>query len=310
MALQILAVSISLAKLYARLRHHFFDHVYAPPSVVLESLGAASFYAVAAVLQQSAASEQPASGALGPALLLGLLRRRRWLIGNAASAAGFVLQFLALRRGSLALVEPLLVASLVIALPLSAVVAHRRLSLAGSAPGLLIVVALALFLLSAQPGPGRPHASAAAWILLGCLTFAVVAGCVHLAGPDGARRALFLGAGAGILFGVTGAIIETTGHLLDHGLLYAVSNWAPYALIVVSVGGLLLNQAAYQAGQIAWSLPVLTILEPLVAIAIGEFMFGEHVAGGVFERFGELLGLLGMAAGVAILSRRETASPG
>jgi hypothetical protein len=181
---------------------------------------------------------------------------------------------------------------------------HRRLLRAEWTAGLLIFCALALFLLAAEPGRGHPRAGTFAWLLLGFLTVAAVAACVRYSGAGGPRRALLLGASAGILFGVTGAITETTGHLLYHGLLAAVTNWAPYALIAASVTGLLLNQSAYQVGQLGWSLPVITILEPLVAIAIGELMFGEHIDTGPVARIGELLGLAGMVAGVLILSRR------
>jgi drug/metabolite transporter (DMT)-like permease len=281
----------------------FIDRIYAPPTVVLASLAAASCYAVAAVLQQSAASEQKSELSLQPALLLSLAHRRRWLLGIVASIAGYVFQFLALRRGALALVEPLLVVSLVIALPLSAVLEHRRLTPREWAPGLLVMGALALFLVAARPGPGVPHASTAAWIVLGCLTAAIGTACVRGAGPSGPRRALLLGAGAGVLFGVTGAVTETTGHLLGHGLEHVVTNWAPYALIAATVAGLLLNQSAFQAGDLRWSLPVITILEPLVAIAIGEFMFGEHIASSGLARTGELLGLAGMTLGVFTLTR-------
>jgi len=303
MVLHLLASSFSVSHLYARLRAQFLDRAYAPPAVILESLAAATFYAIAAVLQQSAASELPTGRALGPRLLLALLRRPRWLIGNCASVAGFVCQFLALRRGSLALVEPLLVASLVIALPLGAALEHRRLRRTEWAAGLLIFGAVALFLLAAAPGRGHPRAGTLAWLLLGSLTVAAVAACVRFSGAGGPRRALLLGAAAGILFGVTGAITETTGHLLYHGWLAATSNWAPYALIVASVTGLLLNQSAYQVGQLGWSLPVITILEPLVAITIGELMFSEHIDTGPVARISELLGLAGMVAGVLILSR-------
>jgi len=290
---------------------HLLRRVYAPPAVVLASLAAAGCYAIAAVLQQSAASDEQPDLSLRPALLLGLLARPRWLLGVLASIAGFAFQFLALRRGALALVEPLLVASLVIALPLSALLEHRRLTQKDWAPGLLIITALALFLLAARPGPGHPHAGAAAWVVLGVLTVAAVAGCVRLAGPGGPRRAVALGAGAGILFGVTGAVTETTGHLLDHGIAHALASWAPYALVVAGVGGLILNQSAFQAGALRWSLPVITILEPLVAILIGELMFGEHIAGGGLARTGEVLGLAGMTLGVFVLARpqRPRAAP-
>jgi drug/metabolite transporter (DMT)-like permease len=284
---------------------HLLRRVYVPPAVVLASLAAAGCYAISAVLQQSAASDEKSSPTLHPALVLALLHRPRWLLGILASVAGYAFQFLALRRGALALVEPLLVASLVIALPLSALLEHRRLTHREWAPGLLIIAALALFLLAARPGPGSPHSGAAAWLVLGALTVAAVAGCVRLAGPSGPRRAVALGAGAGILFGVTGAVTETTGHLLDHGIAHVLTSWAPYALVVAGVGGLMLNQSAFQAGALRWSLPVITILEPLVAILIGELMFHEHIAAGGLARTGEILGLAGMTLGVFVLARPQ-----
>jgi drug/metabolite transporter (DMT)-like permease len=272
---------------------------------VLASLAAAACYALSAVLQQSAAAEQDPELSLRPGLLFLLLRRRRWLLGIVAGVAGYAFQFVALRRGALALVQPLLVASLVIALPLSAVMEHRRLSRLEWLPGLLIISSLALFLIAARPGRGAPRASDTAWAVLGLLTLIAVAACVLNAGPSGARRALLLGAGAGLLFGVTGAVTEATGHLLNHGIGQVFTHWPPYAVVVVGVGGLLLNQSAFQAGALRWSLPVITILEPLVAIAIGELMFSEHIATGALARVGEILGLIGMVIGIFMLARPQ-----
>jgi drug/metabolite transporter (DMT)-like permease len=301
--LRFLPASISVNSVYEQLRSlHFLDRVYAPPSVVLASLAAACCYAIAAAAQQSAAREEAPDLALRPALLLALARRPRWLLGIVASIAGFVFQFLALRRGALALVEPLLVTSLVIVLPLAALIDHRRVSRREWLSGLLIIAALAVFLLAARPGLGAPRADAGAWIALGAVTLALVAACVRFAGPSGPRRALALGAGAGLLFGVTGAITQTTGHLLDHGIVHTLESWPPYALIAASGLGVLLNQSAFQAGELEWSLPVMTILEPLVAIVIGQYMFDEHIAGSALARLGEVAGLGGMTVGVLMLA--------
>jgi hypothetical protein len=101
---------------------------------------------------------------------------------------------------------------------------------------------------------------------------------------------------------VTGALTESAGHLLNHGLLHLLTSWVPYALLVAAVSGIVLNQSAFQAGELHWSLPVTTILEPLVAIAIGELMFNEHIASTAVGRAGEFLGLVGMAVGVVVLT--------
>jgi len=190
----------------------------------------------------------------------------------------------------------------VIALPLAALIDHHRVSRREWCSGLLIIVALAVFLIAAQPGLGAPHAGAGAWITLGVVTLVLVGACVRFAGPAGPRRALALGAGAGLLFGVTGAITQTTGHLLDHGILHTLTSWPPYALIAASGLGLLLNQSAFQAGELEWSLPVMTIFEPLTAIVIGQFMFDEHIDGSALARLGEVVGLAGMTVGVLMLA--------
>lgn len=288
---------------------HLLDHVYVPLSVLLSSLAAAACYAVSAVLQQSAAREEHSEHSLRPSLLLVLLRRPRWMLGNIASVAGFVFQFLALRRGALALVQPLLVVSLVIALPLGALLDHRRLTRGEVGAAVLVVSALALFLLAARPGPGDPRADTVEWVALSVLTLAVVVACLRGAGPGGPRRAVLLGAAAGVLFGVTGAVIEATGHLLDHGIAHALASWAPYGLLAATGLGVLCNQSAYQVGELRWSLPVITVLEPLVGIAIGEFMFGEHIATSALARSGEAIGLIGMVFGVFALAHPRVGTP-
>jgi hypothetical protein len=102
-------------------------------------------------------------------------------------------------------------------------------------------------------------------------------------------------------------VTEHTGRLLDGGALHALTSWAPYTLAVISISGLLLNQSAYQAGDLRLSLPVLTILEPVVAIVIGQALFGEYIASSPLAVTGEVAGLVAMALGVVALSRVSVA---
>ena len=80
-------------------------------SIVLLSLASAASYGLAAVLQHRAAITEPAGLSMRAGLLINLARRPRWLIGNALDGVGYLFQFLALRRGSLILVEPILILS-------------------------------------------------------------------------------------------------------------------------------------------------------------------------------------------------------
>jgi drug/metabolite transporter (DMT)-like permease len=273
-------------------------------SIVVLSLASAASYGLAAVLQHHAAVREPPEMSVRAGLLVRLARRPWWLVGNALDGVGYLLQFLALRRGSLTLVEPLLVLSLVFALPVAAWLDHRRISASDVASTALIVAGLALFLGVAHPGIGAPHASAQGWIVL---TVAVAAACVSVVvwARHGSRpqAAVLLGVGSGMAFGYVAALTERTGHLLNGGVLHTLATWEPYALLVGGVVALLLTQSAFHAGPLRFSLPTLTVAQPLVAVIIGLALFGEHINSRRFAPLAEVLGLAMVTFGVFALTR-------
>ncbi|MGD0456021.1 MAG: DMT family transporter [Solirubrobacteraceae bacterium] len=288
-------------RLVARLRERL-GRAYIPATVIVESLAGAGLYALSSVLEQQAASGEHPDQSMRLKLLVVLARRRVWLLGMAAGVAGYAMQFLALRRGSLALVQPVFVTGLVMALAGSALAQHRRLSPREWVANAQILGGVALYIAAAQPGPGHPRGSTLGWILLAATSAAMVAVLIALSDGSPQRRSLALGAATGIVLGVTSAITERTSHRLGVSLGFALSDWSPYVLAVVSIGGLVLNQSAFQAGDLKWSLPAITVLEPLVAILIGQALFHEHVDGGALHVSGQLLGLAAMVAGVFVLA--------
>jgi drug/metabolite transporter (DMT)-like permease len=273
-------------------------------SIVLLSLASAASYGLAAVLQHRAAISEPAGLSMRAGLLISLARRPRWLIGNALDGVGYLFQFLALRRGSLILVEPILILSLVFALPLSAWLDHQRVSVSGWVSTAAIVAGVALFLGVAHPGLGHPNASGEAWTLLTVAIVAVCGAAAMLARRGSrSRAAVLLAVGSGTAFGYVAAVTERTGHVLDAGVVHTLATWVPYALVVGAVVALLLTQSAFHAGALRLSLPTLTVAQPLVAGAIGLGIFGEHIdSGGVAPVF-EVLGLALVTFGVFVLAR-------
>jgi drug/metabolite transporter (DMT)-like permease len=271
--------------------------------VVLSLISAAS-YGLAAVLQHHAAAGEAPELSVRAGLLVRLARRPWWLIGNALDGVGYLFQFLALRRGSLTLVEPLLVLSLVFALPVAAWLDHRRMAIADLVSVIVIMAGLALFLGVAHPGLGVPRASGEGWTLL---TVAVAAACgaLVLAARDGTRAAaaVRLGVGSGVAFGYVAALTERTGHLLDGGIGHTLTTWEPYALVVGGIVALLLTQSAFQAGPLRFSLPTLTVAQPLVAVIIGLTLFGERIDGRGLAPLAEVLGLGLVTFGVFTLTR-------
>lgn len=271
---------------------------------MLLTLAAALLYAVTSVLQQSAAADVAHHRSLRPGLLLELARRPRWLLGNLAEVGAVVLQFVALRRGSLLLVQTVLVAGLLFALPLGAALQHRRLATTDWLGTVAVVVGLGVFVAVARPTRGRGNTSPAGWATvlgLGCGTVAALV----LVAPrrPGSGRAHCLGAACGVLFGVDAALAKASGHLLNRGIVHAAEGWQPYALAVLGVLGFLLAQSAFQAGPLAASLPLLTALDPIAAALIGVLAFHERLASDGPAVVLQIGSAAAIAAGVWTLAR-------
>lgn len=288
---------------------HYLDQVHIPALAILLSLAGALCYAASSILQQQAAAAQPPDLSLRPSLLVRLLRSKRWMLGNVADVGGYGFQFLALRVGALSLVTPLFVIGLALSIIGNAYIQGRRPNRNEWLGSLFTIVGLGVFVGVAEPGPGNPHASVLGWSLLFAATLFLTAIAIALARGTPRRRALMLSVATGILFGLTAALTEHVGHVLNIGVVHTLTNWSPYVLAAVSIAGLLVNQSAYQAGDLRWSLPLFTVLEPIIAILIGVLLFEEHISGGSPAHIGEVLGLITMVVGVFLLTNAVTAGP-
>jgi drug/metabolite transporter (DMT)-like permease len=280
-------------------------------SIVVLALASAASYGLAAVLQHRAAIREPAALSMRAGLLLRLARRPRWLVGNALDGVGYLFQFLALRRGSLILVEPILVLSLVFALPVEAWLDHQRISASAWLSTAAIVAGVAMFLGVAHPGLGHPDASGEAWALLSLVIVGLcAAAAVSARRAPRSRAAVLLAVGSGTAFGYVAALTERTGHLLNAGVLHTLASWTPYALVAGAVVALLLTQSAFHAGSLRLSLPTLTVAQPLVAGAIGLGVFGEHIDSRGVAPVLEVLGLALVTVGVFVLARSSVIGAG
>ena len=96
-----------------------------------------------------------------------MAKRPVWLAGIAADALGFVAQAAALGIGRLAVVQPLLIASVVFALPLGARFSGQRIRRTDVGAAVLVVAALVAFLLIAEPSGGSDDAPLSEWLVAG-----------------------------------------------------------------------------------------------------------------------------------------------
>jgi drug/metabolite transporter (DMT)-like permease len=263
-------------------------------------------YAAASVLQHRAAIAEPQDKSMRLSLLGRLITRPLWLAGIAADAVAFLFQFLALGRGSLILVQPLLVSGLLFALPLGAWLSHTRLSARDWLGAGSVVVGLSTFLLVASPDRGRDQVPDHTWLVLGLLSVVVVGALVLGArGGPSRRRAALLATAAGAVYGLTAALTKTAAHLLSLGLTHVLFSWVLVALVVAGAVGMLLAQSAFQAGSLDRSLPALTVADPVVSVAIGAYAFGEGIEINPLACTLEAVGLILVVAGVFALGQSQ-----
>ena len=250
------------------------------PLVILLALLASVFAAVGIVIRQRATREVPAEQGMSTAIVATLFRKPSWWAGTMAAMAGYACQALALSKGSLLLVQPLLTSSLLFALPISARLSHRRLTAGEWVWALVLTVGLAVFVLVGQPREGHYRPPVPAWALVVTIFVPFVVACVAVASRvAGRRRAALLAVAVAVLFATVAVLTKISMHRLALGGLRALLVIpAPYLLVVLAVVATVLQQSAFHAGALQTSVPTMLVLEPLVAVLLGVVVLGEHLA--------------------------------
>lgn len=275
-------------------------------------LGAAGAFSVAALLQHRSAGQVPDAQGFAPAQLLvfarATVRHPAWLAGIACNAVGFGLHAWALHASALAVVQPLLVCSVLFALPLNRWLRAEPITLAELGWAAALVAGLVGFLVaSAVEVTGAPADTGPA-VVAGVLAVVVVGSLTVTARQRGrGRAATLLGCATGVAYAFTATLIKACTNVLSQGPLALLGSWQLYTLLVSGVVGLLLNQLAYQAGPLAASLPVITVIDPLLAVLLGVVIYDENLRHTPLALAGEILSLTVLALAATALTRLRLA---
>ena len=256
-------------------------------------------FAIASVAQHHVAHETQTVQTLNPRLFLDLARRPLWWAGSFGDLFGFIIQAVALSLGAVSLVQPLLVTGLLLAIPLSAAVDHRKVVHAEVGGALLCCAGLAAFLIAAQPTTGSEHVSGQDGLLLlasvGPIVIALILASRRF---TGVARSVALALSAGTLFAVCSPLLSVIVRDLHHLL-----EWPLATIGVCGVIGFLLTQNAYQAGSLPAPLACITICEPIVAVTLGVTLLHEHLDAGPVAIGVIVVAVMAVIAGVIIVAR-------
>ena len=271
---------------------------------ILLALCSALADAVNLVTQHVASTAAPRRDK-GWRLALYLVRNRLWLFGVVAMVASFVLQAFALYAGRISVVQSILVSALVFSLAVGRVWLRRAVSPAAWVSASVTAVGLAVFLVMSEPKGGHPAATASAW-LPALLTFGLLVAGFTLAARRASpvRRAALFASAAGITGALGATFLKSATNVLGHeGVPQMLERGAVYGWILVAVVGVVYTQAALHQGPLAVSQPLMLIVNPVVSIALGIWVFGEHYVGDWWKILLGCLGFAVMAAGVVLLAR-------
>jgi drug/metabolite transporter (DMT)-like permease len=272
---------------------------------IVLALVAAFLFALGLVLQEKAASTLPAE-AVGKGFLFRLAHQPVWLLGLVTQMLGFVAQAVALGIGRMVIVQPLLVASIVFALPLGRLLEGRRIRRTEVVGATLVTVGLAALLVASKPAEGTDDASFLSWAVIGGATLGVAVLLFTLArGRAASVRAGLLGTAGGILFGLSAALTKTTVSRLDDGIGAVLGDWHVYALVVVSVAAFWLEQAALQTGALAPAVATTMAFDPLSSLVFGIALFDEALHESALGYAFSSLALAAALAGLVVLARAK-----
>ncbi len=243
--------------------------------VVAASVVAAILYGVGASLQRHGLLLASPTAKMNLKLLPKLLVQPVWIAGSVLSLVGIVLELVALHRGSLTIVIPLLAAGLVVALGFDAVLTKARLPMSAWLLSIVVTAGTAVFVVSVGNGAG--HAANQTYLLIAAVLAILITSLLWLLPGRDDREPWLMGSGAAVVLAISTALAKGA---IAKGILPALVNWDTYAALVIGLLGGILLQHAFKSGPLAKSLPANTVVQPVAGILVGIGCFNEQFGAG------------------------------
>jgi drug/metabolite transporter (DMT)-like permease len=232
-----------------------------------------------------------------------------WLLGTVSLLCGYAVQAAALDRGRLSIIQPLLVTTVVFALPLGYVLTRQQVGRKEIIGAAVILVGLGLFTVLADPAGGNENAPDSEWAIVIGLIVVASATLLAVGGRGGpAARAAVYGSVAGLLFGLSASLTKPTLDYLHDSVGTMLSNWEPYALAVAGISGFVFQQVSLSTGRLAPSVATVSVINPIVGILIGTVLLDETWSRPLWHVVVAAIGVCAALVGAVIISLASEAA--
>jgi drug/metabolite transporter (DMT)-like permease len=279
------------------------------------ALIAALCFAFAATLQQRGQFELARAGKAveGLAGIVRLIVVPVWLLGTLILLLGYGTQGAALDRGKLVVVQPLLVTTIVWALPLGYWLTSQHVARAQIVGAAVVVVGLAMFVLVGDPDAGNDNATTQSLLIASAVVTAIVVVLLLSVRGSSSRalRAAVLGLCAGLFFGLSATFSKPVINDLHVSIGEAAGDWRTWALLGFGGIAFVIQQLSLATGQLAPAMAAVSVSNPAVSVILGILLFEERLTRPTWHvvvAVAALLAALGGATAIT-LANRETRLP-
>lgn len=239
---------------------------------------AAICFALAATLWQRATVAAGISAGR-PQGFVGLLTNWIWLLGLVAQTLGVLLQAAALDRGRVAIIQPLLVTTIIWAMPLGYFLTNQTIKRRHILGAAIVVVGLAVFASVGDPAGGVDDAPTSDWLSAFLVIGAACAALLLFSRRGGlSTKAAVFGTTAGILYGVSATLMKPVVENLDsNGFAAVLESWELWVMAVTGIVGFYLQQLSLATGRLVTSVATVSVANPVVSVLLGVLVLQERL---------------------------------
>jgi hypothetical protein len=265
------------------------------------AVGASSLYSLGIVFQAMDAKEAPQEEHLRMALIWGLLRRARWLLGTGLSILGWPLQVVALLLAPLVVVQPALAVGLVVLLFAAQRLLHEH---AGRYEYLAMAAIVVGVIGSGLAAPPRSTAHGSenltiTLVLIGLGLASLLPYALRVIGRSPAAVTMI---GAGLAFAWSGVATKLASDDLSRGHLGVAVVWG-LATAAASIVGVLSEMSALQERPAIQVAPIVFVTQTVIPIVLAPLLFGESFADTPLDGIPLTASLALLVTGAALLAR-------
>lgn len=260
----------------------------------------------ASSLAEREASRKPNVGKLfSRHFTYAIIRDRKFLLGLVLQVFASLFEVIALKIGSLVVIGPLLTLDIVF---LWIFISYRyRLEIRPKnwLAVILVMVGISLVFISARPTGGSLNYSGYSWswAIGGVLLLVGIAYFISKTKMEPKLKSICLGIATAANYALDAGLVKLVfNQLKTQDLTHMFVTWPLYTLLFFVVLSIVMTQNTYAAGPIAISQPVIEVVQAIISVLIGVFLFHDALKHSLLSTIGLILGLVSASTGIVLMA--------